>query len=515
MSVARTSNNQSADNHPLQGLCSGFLRDHEHILQIRPADILRLGSALLSKRFAIFTGLSGSGKTRLAQAFARWITPATAPADPFVPGARIEAERAVYHVRAADALAVEFWNSNDAGNTTKVTLPREMINEWAAYIQAHNIPKTTPARQIREVVKSTSRFSDQLHSFESPLRAAAFAQIAANAARALSPIRCYAVIPVGADWTGNENILGYPNGLDQESYLTKPALELILHAREHPDIPHFLILDEMNLSHVERYFADLLSAIESGEPIPLHEDGVRSAGDRKIPPKLVLPANLFILGTVNVDETTYMFSPKVLDRANVIEFRMAASDLESFLQYPARPDLAETDGKGAGFGQAFVTAAQSPVSLPAVVRARFEREMMLFFRAMQPYGAEFGYRVAHEASRSIHFHKVLSNRPDGDASWFPAAFDCVVVQKLLPKLHGSRNRLGPLLKTLWFLCLNEDRDADPLQAAEAAARSTDKRMEPSTAPETLADAQYPLSCEKIARMWRLLNENGFASFAEA
>ena len=71
-----------------------------------------------------------------------------------------------------------------------------------------------------------------------------------------------------------------------------------------------LILDEMNLSHVERYFSDFLSAIESGEEIPLY-------GEEKT---LTLPDNLFTIGTVNVDETTYMFSPKVLDRANTIEF---------------------------------------------------------------------------------------------------------------------------------------------------------------------------------------------------
>ena len=72
----------------------------------------------------------------------------------------------------------------------------------------------------------------------------------------------------------------------------------------------------MNLSHVERYFADFLSAIESGEKIPLYGEE-----------ELTLPSNLFIIGTVNVDETTYMFSPKVLDRANVIEFETySASD---------------------------------------------------------------------------------------------------------------------------------------------------------------------------------------------
>jgi len=69
----------------------------------------------------------------------------------------------------------------------------------------------------------------------------------------------------------------------------------------------------MNLSHVERYFADLLSAIESGEDIPLYTGEERKAGEQIVPRKMSLPTNLFVIGTVNVDETTYMFSPKVLD----------------------------------------------------------------------------------------------------------------------------------------------------------------------------------------------------------
>ena len=67
----------------------------------------------------------------------------------------------------------------------------------------------------------------------------------------------------------------------------------------------------MNLSYVERYFADFLSALESDEA--MDKPGTNE--------KIVLPDNLFVIGTVNVDETTYMFSPKVLDRANVIEFK--------------------------------------------------------------------------------------------------------------------------------------------------------------------------------------------------
>lgn len=377
--------------------CNGVLRTQERAC-------IRLCASLMSKRFLILTGLAGSGKTKLAQAFARWLT-------------------------------------------------------------------TTDA--------------------------------------------CYEVVPVGADWTGNENVLGYPNGLDKEAYISKPALDLIIHAGAHKDVPHFLILDEMNLSHVERYFADILSVIESDEEIQLYDGAARQANGNPVPNSVELPKNLFIIGTVNVDETTYMFSPKVLDRANVIEFRMDAGELEGFLGNPAKPDLSKLDGKGASFGKTFVDAAKSAVAVPADVKAAYDAEMLLIFKTLQAHGAEFGYRSAYETARFTYFYKLLGNHPDGDTAWFPGAFDCVVFQKLLPKLHGSRAKLGPVLKKLWFLSVNDaaGRGADALKAAEEAARSTDKKAEPSVIVP--AGAPYPLSAEKIGRMWRLLIENGFASFAEA
>ncbi len=484
-------------------------------LSVEMSSAHRMLSCLLSKRFLIATGLAGSGKTKLSQAIARWMTPGSAFLDPFRPGSIVESARIPYYVKASDSLSVEFWNSENEQEAIKVSLPRELINEWATYIHGNSIPEETPARVIREAVKSTSKFSDQLHSFETHLKAAAFA-IERGRTVVLSQ-KCYEVVPVGADWTGNESVLGYPSGLDTEVFLTKPALDLAIQAAAHPDIPHFLILDEMNLSHVERYFADVLSAIESEEPIPLHGDKERKAGDIRIPRKLDLPKNLFIVGTVNVDETTYMFSPKVLDRANVVEFRMEAEELTAFLGNPVQPDLTQLDGRGAALGSAFVLAARSPVDVPTDVKVAFELEMLLFFNALQEHGAEFGYRVAHETARFMHFYKTLGNYSDGDTSWFSAAIDSVVVQKLLPKLHGSRAKLGPLLKKLWFLCLNDAsaRGGDALKAAAEAARSTDKKAEPSTAAEVLAGAHYPLSAAKIARMWRLLNENGFVSFAEA
>jgi 5-methylcytosine-specific restriction protein B len=398
----------------LTGLASEFVSSANYsnasLKGVEPIAI-RFISAALSKRFIIFTGLAGSGKTKLAQAFARWIT-------------------------------------SSQGNGS-------------------------------------------------------------------CPNKNYKLIPVGADWIGSENILGYPNGLDKETYVSRPALDLVIHAQGSPYTPHFLILDEMNLSHVERYFADILSVIESEEMIELYDGAERRANGCVIPARIELPKNLFIIGTVNVDETTYMFSPKVLDRANVIEFRMEAAELGSFLSNPTKPDLSQLDGKGMSFARAFVEASKSQVDVPADVKPAYEAEMLLLFKALQAHGAEFGYRTAHEAARFIHFYKLLANHLDGDTGWFIKAFDCVIFQKLLPKLHGSRSKLGPLLKVLWFLCVNDasGRGPDALKAAETASRSADKTAEPSA--EVPADAPYPLSAEKIGRMWRLLRENGFTSFTEA
>ena len=150
----------------------------------------------------------------------------------------------------------------------------------------------------------------------------------------------YCIVPVGADWTNREPLLGYVNALDNTEYILPEngALQLLIEANENQEKPYFLILDEMNLSHVERYFADFLSVMESKDKFKLHssESNLNITDDDKfentieVPSTLGWPKNLFIVGTVNIDETTYMFSPKVLDRANVIEFRINETDMSLY-----------------------------------------------------------------------------------------------------------------------------------------------------------------------------------------
>ncbi len=305
------------------------------------------------------------------------------------------------------------------------------------------------------------------------------------------------LISVGADWTSNENLLGYPNALEAGNYC-KPdngVLDLILAAQADPEHPYFLILDEMNLSHVERYFADFLSAMESGEAIHLHDD--TDADWNGVPAKLTIPKNLFVIGTVNVDETTYMFSPKVLDRANVIEFRVDDDEMESFLANPVKPKLEDLAGQGKGYGKAFVKAATSDVSLDEALRKQVSDVLMTFFPALKEAGAEFGYRSAHEICRFVHFYMELSEG-EGD---FDAAMDAAVMQKLLPKLHGSKKKLGPVLETLIRLCLKPEArpENDPIKAEVL----------------TKENALYGVSLEKLKRMRQRLAEHGFTSFAEA
>jgi energy-coupling factor transporter ATP-binding protein EcfA2 len=495
-----------------EDMVQGFAEDCAAVgLRAEMQLVRRFLASLGAKRFLILTGLSGSGKTKLAQAIAQWITPVSVIADPFKPGETLKGAQSEYTVANSDKSVVELIN----GDGTHVPLPKVIIEEWADYIAKHSIPETISGRDLRDKVEADSKITAHLHRLESHYKPAAFALVAARKAR--ESIKCYEVVAVGADWVGSDSVLGYPNGLDAGSYVTKPALDLIIQAKEHPIIPHFLILDEMNLSHVERYFADILSAIESDEDIHLHTDSERRARGTKVPSSIGLPHNLFIVGTVNVDETTYMFSPKVLDRANVLEFRMAPEELKGFLDNAAKPDLAELAGRGyeAGHGESFVSAVNDAVEVPREVKKAFDDELLLFFQALQAHGAEFGYRTAYEASRFTHFYKLLGNPTEDDAAWFKDAFDCVIVQKLLPKLHGSRAKLGPVLKKLWFLCVTDpaSRSDVPLKAAEDAARSTEKKSEPVF--DIPAGAPYPLSAEKIARMWRLLMDNGFASFAEA
>lgn len=312
----------------------------------------------------------------------------------------------------------------------------------------------------------------------------------------------YCIVPVGADWTNREPLLGYPNALSSEEYI-KPdngVLDLLIRANENPSLPFFLILDEMNLSHVERYFADFLSVMESNEVISLYSGNQRQSSDGTvIPTSIGVPPNLFLIGTVNIDETTYMFSPKVLDRANVIEFRVSSEEITSFLESPQSIDLSQLEGQGAAMAQSFLELAKNK---------RFENSALKiinatltdFFNELKKLGAEFGYRSANEIVRLINLLSVIDAEMPIDQK-----IDIAIMQKLLPKLHGSRRKLCPVLLTLGGFCIEED-------GKEKIGTDIFEKVDFDVTHNAV---KYPISLEKLIRMYRCAVDNGYASYAEA
>ena len=304
----------------------------------------------------------------------------------------------------------------------------------------------------------------------------------------------YQFVPVGANWTDNSNILGYYNAIT-EQYQTTPAYDLIHEAHSDNYNPYFLILDEMNLSHVERYFSDFLSAIESKEPIPLY-------GGSHL--KLSLPDNLFIVGTVNVDETTYMFSPKVLDRANTIEFETLSvsdyinldldnNDFIGDINYLQSP-LVDSDISNLNIVD--LKDILSDIMCPdGNLLEILTRELDSFQFVLKSIGFDFGFRVINEILRFMVVAWRYENSPVHWDNW-ERYFDAQIKQKILPKLHGSQKAIGNVLNDLFNLCLIDNDNNEQAKLFDI--------------DET--NCKYYNSALKLQNMSRVLSDQRYVSF---
>ena len=152
----------------------------------------------------------------------------------------------------------------------------------------------------------------------------------------------FQMVQVKPNWHDSSDLIGYVSRVSGKAeYVAGEFLKFIAKAWENTETPYFLCLDEMNLAPVEQYFAEYLSVIESRKS---HEDGTvttdpileKSAEDwyrvltseltnddnvrnRFLEEGICIPQNLIVVGTVNMDETTFSFSRKVLDRAMTVE----------------------------------------------------------------------------------------------------------------------------------------------------------------------------------------------------
>lgn len=261
------------------------------------------------------------------------------------------------------------------------------------------------------------------------------------------------IVPVGADWTDNTKMLGFYNPLE-EKYVSTPTLDFILQACKNPRLPYFLILDEMNLSHVERYFSDFLSAMESDEEIPLYKLSKKNEGDgeqvENIPEKIRLPKNLFVTGTVNIDETTYMFSPKVLDRSNVVEFKPEKDDILGLMV--GISDTSSPEVASFGVPEGFVSLASAIRNGVCDVDPEVLEQVREFLDGIYENLQECGFEFAYRTVKEIRQYFAAAYELQKDNFNLTRTMDEQIVQKILPKIYGDRKQIGNLLSTLEEKC---------------------------------------------------------------
>jgi hypothetical protein len=288
----------------------------------------------------------------------------------------------------------------------------------------------------------------------------------ADAVYAIPPGRTnpyYLVVPVQPDWHSARDLLGYYNALTEVFHAT-PFLQFLLRAAADPQAIYYVCLDELNLARPEYYLAPILSAMETLDAVielgaPPGEVVLAGGGSLREPFRL--PLNVRLIGTVNVDESSFGLSDKLLDRANLIE--LTDVDLEGFRQsYPG-------------------VVADSTWALIVQIHA-------LTVEAGHP----FGYRTLGEILR------FLDQAGSTGALTPEQALDLQIKQKVLPRLRGEE---GPRLRRALTGMLALMLGGDPLP--ERAARIS---------PARLAAAPYPASAAKLRTMLDRLDLDGFTDF---
>lgn len=219
----------------------------------------------------------------------------------------------------------------DNMNAVRADSPRQLSFTYRPYITAikskpflllAGISGTGKSRIVRELARACWEEGSEEYMAQKP--------------------KNFQMVQVKPNWHDSSDLIGYVSRVSGKAeFVTGEFLKFIAKAWEDTEIPYFLCLDEMNLAPVEQYFAEYLSVIESRKS---HEDGTVTTdpivekadeewyfnltasltSDEDIRKQfneqgICIPQNLIVVGTVNMDETTFSFSRKVLDRAMTIE----------------------------------------------------------------------------------------------------------------------------------------------------------------------------------------------------
>lgn len=323
----------------------------------------------------------------------------------------------------------------------------------------------------------------------------------------------FTLIPVRPDWSDPADLLGYKDLSGR--FKPGPLTEVLVEARkpENQYKPYFICMDEMNLARVEHYFSELLSVLEtqdwqegkiqtqdliSSTMLDTSEDQVKYGS-------LGIPENVFLIGTVNMDETTHPFSKKVLDRANTLEFNYI-----NLQQYPDLGEQVETSDSSDAAELNHLFLRSDYLQLVDAYDANKElvvrttERMVKINDLLEDIHAHVGFRVRD----AICFYMIYNERYKLMSE--EEAFDWQLLQKILPRIQGSHSSVRRVLLNLMKGALGTGSgvtvdfqafmdDASPLYLKWAAGQT----------PPT---AKHPQSARKLAFMLRRLEEDGFTSY---
>ena len=244
-------------------------------------------------------------------------------------------------------------------------------------------------------------------------------------------------LPVRPSWMDDGDILGY---VDMKNMVYRSAdtglAELLIDAAAHPEQLYMVCFDEMNLARAEHYFAQFISVLEKEENpvIRLYNPALapRLYNSEKYPADIPVGRNVIFTGTVNVDESTYHFSDKILDRANVItlhqgRFRdlmgLSRKEIGTLPEVTAEQFLSFRVDQGLGL-------TEKELDLLDELNDAFKKSGI---------SCGIGFRIACQMGR------YLENIPQNNTFHREEGLDAQVVQRILTKLRGSSQQLSSLV----------------------------------------------------------------------
>lgn len=270
----------------------------------------------------------------------------------------------------------------------------------------------------------------------------------------------YELVTVGADWQNRDGLFGKYTGAEGVYNKTK-SLELIVNAGKSNDsgssMPFFLILDEINMSKIDNYILELLTALESNEPVILH-DNDEIEQDAGIPKELKIPSNLFIVGTMRADNNLGNLTSKVVDHANLIEIEnmsikdyLVQTKARSFNKDLPYPEDSEINRMGASE----ITEQMKDVVVddPAEVNLneKLLSDLEFFQIRLESFGVIVSLRCINEILKYMYTAWTFANQPGTWIDW-AEDFDAQILQRILPLTENVHIKNPDLFKCLYCYC---------------------------------------------------------------